>query len=124
MTCAAEVRAPAMSPEAAAWTALAAAWRAAAHLEQAMGHRDGRCDYPVARAAPVRSAAGMSNSTDERLERLQLEVSQLREMAMMQTAILQIMALKMGISPPEMQAMSPVPIPTPRDIIARLGPKP
>jgi hypothetical protein len=69
------------------------------------------------------SAAGMSNSTDERLERLQLEVSQLREMAMMQTAIMQIMALKMGIAPADMQAMSPVPIPTPLDIVDQLRPK-
>ena len=69
------------------------------------------------------SAAGMNNSTDERLERLQLEVSQLREMATMQTAIIQIMAIKMGIAPADMQAMSPVPIPTPLDLYARLSPR-
>lgn len=52
----------------------------------------------------------------ERLDRLQTEVSQLREMSMMMVGILQIMAIKQGVKPAEYQAMSPVPIPTPFDI--------
>lgn len=58
----------------------------------------------------------MSTELNEKIDRLQLEVSQLREMAMMQTAILQIMAIKSGIAPAEFQAMCPVPIPSPFDI--------
>lgn len=58
----------------------------------------------------------MSEDITERLARLQAEVSELREMAMMQVAIMQIVAMKLGIAPAEFQAMSPVPIPTPFDI--------
>jgi hypothetical protein len=64
--------------------------------------------------------AAMNDDTTERLARLQAEVSQLREMAMMQTAILQVIAIKQGIAPAEFQALSPSPIPTPFDIMDRL----
>jgi hypothetical protein len=63
------------------------------------------------------------NDLTERLDRLQQEVSQLRDMAIMQTVILQAVALKLGIAPQQMQAMSPVPIPPPADLWAKLGPK-
>lgn len=62
----------------------------------------------------------MADDITERLDRLQAEITQLREMAMMQTAILQIMAIKSGIAPEEFQALSPTPIPTPFDILGRL----
>lgn len=62
----------------------------------------------------------MTDDTTERLTRLQAEVSQLREMAMMQTAILQVIAIKSGIAPAEFQALSPAPIPTPLDLMDRL----
>jgi hypothetical protein len=65
----------------------------------------------------------MNISTEERLERLQLEISQLREMAMMQTIIIQLMAVKLGIAPAELQAHSAVPIPTPMDLYAKLSPR-
>lgn len=58
----------------------------------------------------------MTDDTNERLDRLQAEVSQLREMAMMQTAILQVIAIKLGAMPEEYQARSPVPVPTPFDL--------
>jgi len=61
--------------------------------------------------------------TIERLDRLQLEVSQLREFAVMQLAVIQIMALKLGIAPQKMSAMSPKPIPTPFDLTDSLKPK-
>jgi hypothetical protein len=65
----------------------------------------------------------MSTELNEKIDRLQLEVSQLREMAMMQTAILQIMAIKSGIAPVEFQALSPLPIPSPFDILDLLKAK-
>lgn len=52
----------------------------------------------------------------ERLDRLQAEVSQLRETNLMMIGILQVMAIKQGIAPAEFQAASPVPIPTPFEI--------
>ncbi len=52
----------------------------------------------------------------ERLDRLQAEVSELRDMALMQVAILQIIAMKLGIAPADYQGLSPVPIPTPFDV--------
>lgn len=55
--------------------------------------------------------------TTERLDRLQAEVAQLRELAMMQTALLQIIAIKLGIGPKEFQGLSPKPIPTPFDLM-------
>lgn len=61
--------------------------------------------------------------TIDRLDRLQFEVSQLREFAVMQLAVIQIMALKLGIAPQEMSAMSPKPIPTPFDLMDSLKPK-
>lgn len=57
------------------------------------------------------------------LDRLQQEVSQLREMAILQTVILQAVALKLGIAPQHMNALSPVPIPKPADLMAMLKPK-
>lgn len=62
-------------------------------------------------------------STAERLDRLQQEVAQLREMAIIQTVILQAVALKLGIAPQQLQAMSSVPIPPPADLWAMLTPK-
>lgn len=59
----------------------------------------------------------------ERLDRLQTEVTQLREFAVMQLAVIQVMALKLGIAPQEMSAMSPKPVPTPMDLMASLKPK-
>lgn len=59
----------------------------------------------------------------ERLDRLQAEVSQLRDMAVIQTVILQAIAVKQGIAPQTMMAMSPVPIPAPKDLWALLSPK-
>lgn len=59
----------------------------------------------------------------ERLDRMQQEVAQLREFAIMQTAILQCLAVKMGVAPQQMSALSPVPIPTPFDLMASLKPK-
>lgn len=64
----------------------------------------------------------MSDDITERLDRIQAEVSQLREMAMMQTAILQVLATKLGAMPAEYQARSPTPIPTPFDLMDMLGP--
>ena len=61
--------------------------------------------------------------TTERLDRLQQEVSQLRDMVIIQTVILQALALKAGIAPQHMQAMSPIPIPAPPDLMAMLKPK-
>ncbi|WP_162261778.1 hypothetical protein [Bosea sp. Root381] len=63
------------------------------------------------------------DDTTERLDRLQMEVSQLREMVIIQTVILQALALKAGIAPQTMMAMSPVPIPEPSDLMAMLKPK-
>lgn len=60
-------------------------------------------------------------TTPEALERLQAEVSQLREFAMMQLAVTQLMALKLGIAPQEMGALSPIPIPTPFDLMDQLN---
>lgn len=65
----------------------------------------------------------MDNDTTERLDRLQQEVSQLREMAILQTVMLQAIALKLGIAPQTMMAMSPIPIPAPADLMAMLKPK-
>lgn len=59
----------------------------------------------------------------ERLDRLQQEVAQLRDMAIIQTVMMQAVALKLGIAPQQMQAMSPVPIPPPADLWAMLSPK-
>jgi hypothetical protein len=61
-----------------------------------------------------------SDELSERLDRLQAEVSQLRDMTMMMVGILQVMAIKQGIAPAEFQAMSPAPIPTPFDIVGIL----
>lgn len=58
----------------------------------------------------------MSTDINERLDRLQAEVSQLRELALMQVAVLQIIAIKQGIKPGEYQAACSIPIPTPTDI--------
>lgn len=65
----------------------------------------------------------MDKDTAERLDRLQMEVSQLREMVTIQTVILQALALKAGIAPQTMMAMSPIPIPAPDELMARLSPK-
>lgn len=65
----------------------------------------------------------MSTELNEKIERLQAEVSQLREFAIMQTAILQCVALKMGIAPQQMSALSPIPVPAPSDLWAMLKPK-
>jgi Zn-dependent protease with chaperone function len=65
----------------------------------------------------------MDKETAERLDRLQMEVSQLREFAAMQLAVIQVMALKMGIAPQQMAALSPKPIPTPFDLMDMLKPK-
>lgn len=59
-------------------------------------------------------------NVSEQLERLQSEVSQLSEFAMMQLAVTQLIALKLGIAPQEMGALSPVPIPTPFDLMDQL----
>lgn len=59
----------------------------------------------------------------ERFDRIQQDVSQLREFAIMQTAILQCIAVKMGVAPQQMSGLSPVPIPTPFDLMASLKPK-
>lgn len=74
-------------------------------------------------AARYRSNVSMGNDITERLDRLQAEVSQLRELAIMQTAMLQVMAIKQGIAPAEYQAVSAVPIPTPFDLMAMLKPR-
>lgn len=58
----------------------------------------------------------MSTELNEKIDRLQSEVSQLREMTMMLVGIMQVIAIKQGVKPAEYQAMSPVPIPTPFDI--------
>ncbi len=58
----------------------------------------------------------MPDETTERLDRLQAEVSELRDMALMQVAILQIIAMKLGIAPADYQGLSPIPIPTPFDV--------
>lgn len=68
--------------------------------------------------------ATMKDDTTERLDRLQAEVSELRQMAMMQTAILQVIAIKLGAMPEEYQARSPVPVPTPFDLRDMLKPIP
>ena len=60
------------------------------------------------------------NDLTERLDRLQQEVGQLREMAILQTVMLQAIALKLGIAPQTMMAMSPIPIPAPDDLMAML----
>lgn len=65
----------------------------------------------------------MDKDTAERLDRLQMEVSQLREMVTIQTVILQALALKAGIAPQTMMAMSPISIPAPDELMARLSPK-
>lgn len=65
----------------------------------------------------------MTDDTPERLERLQAEVSELKEMVMMQVGILQVIAIKLGAMPEEYQARSPVPVPTPFDIQTMLKPK-
>lgn len=65
----------------------------------------------------------MDKDTAERLDRIQTEVSQLREMVIIQTVILQALALKAGIAPQTMMAMSPIPIPAPDDLMAMLKPK-
>ncbi len=65
----------------------------------------------------------MTDDMTERLDRLQQEVSQLREFAIMQTAILQCIAVKLGIAPQQMSGLSPIPIPTPFDLMASLKPK-
>lgn len=62
----------------------------------------------------------MSDAQNEKFDRLQAEVSQLRELAMMQTALLQIIAIKLGIGPKEFQGLSPKPIPTPFDLMDEL----
>jgi hypothetical protein len=59
-------------------------------------------------------------NVSESIERLQAEVSRLREFAMMQTALLQLIAVKVGVAPREFQASSPVPIPTPFDLQEQL----
>jgi len=65
----------------------------------------------------------MDKDTTERLDRLQQEVSQLREMVTIQTVILQALALKAGIAPQSLQAASPIPIPAPDELMARLRSK-
>ncbi|HEV7258934.1 MAG TPA: hypothetical protein VGN82_14230 [Bosea sp. (in: a-proteobacteria)] len=65
----------------------------------------------------------MSDELNEKIDRLQMEVSQLREFAVMQLAVIQVMALKMGIAPQQMAALSPIPIPTPFDLMDSLKPK-
>lgn len=65
----------------------------------------------------------MDKDTAERLDRLQMELTQLREMVIIQTVILQALALKAGIAPQSLQAASPIPIPAPDDLMAMLSPK-
>lgn len=65
----------------------------------------------------------MNSSTEERLDRLQDEVSELKEMVLMQVGILQVIAIKLGAMPEEYQARSPVPVPTPFDIQSMLKPR-
>jgi hypothetical protein len=62
----------------------------------------------------------MSTELNEKIDRLQLEVSQLREMAMMQVAILQVIGIKLGANPKDYAARSPVPVPSPDDLKKRL----
>lgn len=65
----------------------------------------------------------MNSSTEERLDRLQDEVSELKKMVLMQVGILQVIAIKLGAMPEEYQARSPVPVPTPFDIQSMLKPR-
>lgn len=65
----------------------------------------------------------MNSDLADRLDRLQQEVSQLRDMAIIQTVMMQAVALKLGIAPQQLQALSPVPIPPPADLWAMLSPK-
>lgn len=58
----------------------------------------------------------MSDDINFRLDRLQAEVTELRELTMMQLAIIQVMAIKAGIAPADYQKMIPQEVPTPFDI--------
>ncbi|TQI72902.1 hypothetical protein FHT98_0622 [Bosea sp. AK1] len=69
------------------------------------------------------NSAMTDNEMTERLDRLQQEVGQLRDIAIIQTVILQALALKAGIAPQHLQAASPVPIPPPGDLMDMLNAK-
>lgn len=62
-------------------------------------------------------------TADEKLDRLQAQVSEIREMLLMQLAVLQVVAIKVGAGPKEWQGLSPVPVPTPMDIQDMLKPR-
>lgn len=57
---------------------------------------------------------------NERMNRLKSEITKLREYAIMQLAVMQCIALKMGIAPQQMSAFSPRPIPSPFDLMDSL----
>jgi hypothetical protein len=56
----------------------------------------------------------------ERLDRIEKDLREIRETLVMSLAVQQLIAVKNGIAPKDFQAMSPVPIPTPFDILDSL----
>ncbi|MGO4672986.1 hypothetical protein AB4Z40_08810 [Bosea sp. 2YAB26] len=61
-----------------------------------------------------------ARNTDEALYLLRKEIAELKEMQMMHLAIIQILALKLGVAPKDYQSLLPVHVPTPFDIAEML----